>query len=74
VFLAELLLEGTASINKMNSLHQNANSLHLPKRKGVELNLLTRGTGIPVYDKRAHAAVVSQFTYLLVHFKKLPVF
>lgn len=37
--------------------------------KGVELNLPTRGTGIPVYDKRAHAEVVGTFTYLLVHIK-----
>jgi len=41
----------------------------LPKRKAWNSTYSIRGTGIPVYDKRAHAAVVSKFTYLLVHIK-----
>lgn len=40
-----------------------------PKKEGVELYLPTWGTGIPDNDKRAHARVVSKFTYHLVDLK-----
>jgi hypothetical protein len=46
---------------------------HFFYKKGVELNLPDRGTGIPYRDKRAHAPGREQSAYHLFC-KKLPVF
>lgn len=57
---------GDASKNKRKlNAEKKVAMNHIPK-KGAELNLSDRGTGIPCNDKRAHAPGREQSAYCLV--------